>query len=55
MLLISPTAIQSMPVQFSLKKVESIASTTRQIVRSFKRNDVRIRKNLFAKYGKTKI
>jgi putative transposase len=39
-------------IQFSLKKVESIARTTRQIVRSFKRNDVRIRKNLFTKYGK---
>ena len=39
-------------VQFGLKKVESIARTTRQIVRSFKRNDVRMRKNLFTKYGK---
>ncbi len=39
-------------VQFGLKKVESIASTTRQIVRSLKRNDVRIRKNLFVRYGR---
>ena len=39
-------------IQFSLKKVESIARTTRQIVRSFKRNDFRIRKNLFGRYGK---
>jgi putative transposase len=38
-------------VQFNLKKVESIVRTTRQIIRSFKRNDTRIRKNLSAKYG----
>jgi putative transposase len=39
-------------IQFSLKKIESIAWTTGQIVRSFKRNDVRIRRKLLAKYGK---
>jgi putative transposase len=39
-------------VQFDLKKVEEVARTTRQIIRSFKRNDVRIRKKLSAKYGR---
>jgi putative transposase len=39
-------------IQFNLKKVEDIARTTRQIVRSFKRNDVRIRRELSLKYGK---
>ena len=37
--------------QFNLRKIEHIARTTRQIVRSFKRNDVRIRKKLSLKYG----
>jgi putative transposase len=39
-------------IRFSLRKVESIARATRQIVRSFEGNDVRIRKKLFAKYGR---
>ena len=41
----------SRAVQFDLKKVEEIAKSTRQIVRSFKRNDVRIRRKISAKYG----
>lgn len=39
-------------VQFDLRKVEEIARTTRRIVKSFKRNDVRIRTKLASKYGK---
>jgi putative transposase len=39
-------------VQFGLNRAQEIAKTTRQIVRSFKRNDVRIRKYLASKYGK---
>jgi putative transposase len=39
-------------IQFSLEKVEKIGNITRRIVRSFKRNDLRIRRKLFAKYGK---
>jgi putative transposase len=39
-------------IQFDLKKVEEVARSTRQIVRSFKRNDVRIRRGLSAKYGR---
>jgi putative transposase len=42
----------SKAIQFDLSKVEEIARNTRQIVRSFKRNDVRIRKKLASKYGK---
>ena len=38
-------------VQFNLKKVEQIAKTTKEIVRSLKRNDVRVRKILSSKYG----
>jgi len=38
--------------QFGVKKVEEIAKTTREVVRSFKRNDVRIRRALTVKYGK---
>jgi putative transposase len=38
--------------QFDLKKVEEIARTTRQIIRSFKRNDFRIRSELYSKYGR---
>ena len=41
-------------IQFDLKKVEEIARSTRQIVRSFRRNDVRIRRLLSAKYGRGK-
>jgi putative transposase len=39
-------------IRFSLKKVEEISRATRQIVRSFKRNDWRIRRELYAKYGR---
>ena len=39
-------------VQFDMKKVEEIAKTTRDVMRSFKRNDVRIRKLLASKYGR---
>src|SRR5579872_411333 len=42
----------SRSIQFDLKKVEEIARSTRQIVRSFKRNDVRIRRKLSARYGR---
>ena len=37
---------------FDLSKVEEIARTTKEIVSSFKRNDVRIRKSIASKYGK---
>lgn len=36
---------------YSLSKTVDIAENTRSIVRSFKRNDVRIRKRIAAKYG----
>jgi len=39
-------------VQFNLKKVEEIAKVTREIIKSFKRNDFRIGRILAAKYGK---
>ena len=39
-------------LQFDLSKIEEIAKTTKEIVRSFKRNDVRIRKDISSKYGK---
>jgi len=39
-------------IQFDLKKIEDITSTTRKIVKSFRRNDVRIRTKLSSKYGK---
>jgi putative transposase len=39
-------------VQFDLSKVEKIASTTKDIVRSFKRNDWRIRREIASKYGR---
>ena len=42
----------SRAVQFTLKKLEEIERTTRGIVWSFRRNDVRIRKMISAKYGK---
>jgi putative transposase len=38
--------------QYDLGKAVDIAEDTRSIVRSFKRNDVRIRRNIAAKYGK---
>lgn len=42
----------SKAIQFELTKVESIARNTKQIIRSFKRNDVGIRKRLASKYGR---
>jgi len=39
-------------VQYNLSKAVDIAENTRSIVRSFKRNDVRIRKKIASKYGK---
>jgi putative transposase len=38
-------------LQFDLAKVEKIARTTKEIVSSFKRNDVRVRKSIASKYG----
>jgi putative transposase len=38
-------------VQFDLSKAVDIAENTRSIIRSFKRNDVRIRRKLYRKYG----
>ena len=43
---------QKRVLQFSLAKVEEIARTTSEVVRSFRRNDVRIRKRIASKYGK---
>ncbi len=39
-------------VQYDLSKTVDIAENTRSIMRSFKRNDVRVRKKLYTKYGK---
>jgi len=39
-------------LKYDLAKVEEVAETTKQIVRSFKRNDVSIRKSIASKYGK---
>ena len=44
--------------QYDLSKAIDIAENTRSIIKSFKRNDVRIRKKLYSKYGtrrKTRI
>jgi putative transposase len=38
-------------VQYDLTKAADIAENTRSITRSFKRNDVRVRKRIFRKYG----
>jgi putative transposase len=38
-------------VQYNLSKAVDVAENTRSIVRSFKRNDVRIRRKLYRKYG----
>jgi putative transposase len=38
-------------VQYDLSKAVDIAECTRSIIKSFKRNDVRIRKRLYSKYG----
>ena len=37
---------------YDVSKVVEIAENTRSIVRSFKRNDVRIRREIAAKYGR---
>lgn len=39
-------------VHYDLSKAEDIANNTRSIMRSFKRNDARVRQKLYAKYGK---
>jgi len=39
-------------VQYDLSKAVKIAGTTREIVGSFKRNDVRIRRRIASKYGR---
>ena len=39
---------------YDMRKVVKIGETTKKIVRSFKRNDVRIRKEIASKYGKRK-
>jgi len=38
--------------QYDLSKAVKVAENTRSIIRSFKRNDVRIRKKIASKYGK---
>ncbi len=38
-------------IQYDLSKAVDIAENTRSIIRSFKRNDVRIRRKLYRKYG----
>jgi putative transposase len=38
-------------VQYDLSKAIDIAENTRSITKSFKRNDVRLRKKLYSKYG----
>lgn len=38
-------------VQYDLSKAVEVAENTRSIVRSFKRNDVRVRKRIASKYG----
>src|SRR5581483_714764 len=39
-------------VQYDLSKAVTITENTRSIIKSFKRNDIRVRKNLYSKYGK---
>lgn len=39
-------------LQYNIAKVAEIVRTTKEIVQSFKRNDVRIRKRISSKYGK---
>ena len=39
-------------MQYDLSKAVDIAENTRSIIKSFKRNDVRIRKRIASKYGK---
>lgn len=41
-------------IQFDLSKTVQIAENTKSIVSSFKRNDSRIRKKIYSKYGKRK-
>jgi len=42
----------TLAVKFDVRKIEEIAKTTRQILGSFTRNDVRIRMLLASKYGR---
>ena len=39
-------------VQYDLSKAVDIAENTRSIIKSFKRNDIRVRRKLYGKYGK---
>jgi putative transposase len=39
-------------VQYDLSKAVDIAKNTRSVTKSFKRNDIRIRKQLYSKYGR---
>jgi putative transposase len=39
-------------VQYDLSKTVDIAENTRSIIKSYRRNDVRIRKKLYSKYGR---
>ena len=39
-------------IQYNLSQATKIAQTTRDVMRSFKRNDVRIRRKLHSKYGR---
>jgi putative transposase len=41
-------------IHYDLSKVTSIAENTRSTMRSFKRNDARIRKKIYGKYGQRK-
>src|SRR5881397_3472252 len=45
---------QEIMTQYDLSKAVDVAENTRSIVRSFKRNDFRIRKKIAGKYGKRK-
>ena len=42
---------EKMVIQYDLSKADRIAENTKSIISSFKRNDVRIRKKLYSKYG----
>ncbi len=39
---------------YDMSKVVGIGETTKEVIKSFKRNDVRIRKRIFSKYGERK-
>jgi len=38
-------------VQYDISKAVDIAENTRSIIKSFKRNDIRVRRKLYSKYG----